>query len=184
MAGMLPGPAAKPDDVRQRANQPASGEQTVVTPEGVPSYVDMVPEPPEPPAQWHPRARAFYDRLLHDPARMTMTGADWELAMFMLENLHRSLQPQVVATIPSKVEDGIAIPGDVIREPVPMNGSQQMAFLRWAAMVGITEGARRALGIHVKLGVTTETVQGGQPVGVVKSRADLMLVPPPEEEQG
>lgn len=177
MAGMKPGPAPLPDDVRQRANTPASGEQTTLTPADMPEYVDTNPTPPEPNEKWHPVARSIYDALLKDPCRMTMTSADWALSLMMIENISRDMKPQVVATIPPG-PDGQ--PGDVIRESVAMNGARMAAVLKWAAMIELTSGARRSVGLNIKLGVDTDAING--PVeGVVQNRADLFLVPPTEE---
>jgi len=180
MAGIgRPGPPPLPDDVRQRANTPVSGEQTVVTPSDMPDYVDSNPKPPEPNEKWHPVARAMYDALLTDPCRMTMTSGDWALSMLTIENVSRDMKPQVVATIPGTVEDGIAIPGDVIKDTVAINGSRMANVLKWAAMVGLGHANRMSMGMNIRMGTTTEDLHG-KPSGVVKNRADLFLVPPTE----
>lgn len=181
MAGTKPGPAPLPDDVRQRRNVPASGEQTKVGADDMPDYVDLNPTPPEPNEKWHPVAREIYDALLTDPARMNMTSADWALSKMMIENISRDMKPQVVATIPGTVQDGIAIPGDVIRDTVAMNGARMAAVLKWAAMINLTDAARRSVGLHIRLGVTIDDL-AGQQADVVKNRSDLFLVPPAEDE--
>lgn len=177
MAGTRPGRAPVPDDVRQRRNAPAV-EQRKIDAGEFPEYVDTHPQPPEPNEKWHPVARKIYDGLLKDPARMFMTSGDWALNMLMIENISRDMMPQVVGVIPPG-PDGQ--PGDVVRDVVAMNGARMASVLKWASLVGLTDGARRSIGLHIKLGVTSHDLDG-EPDGVVKKRADIVLLPPVDDE--
>lgn len=182
MAGIKRGPAPKDPEVRQRRNIPAAGVGTKVTPDQMPAYVDTNPTPPEPNPTWHPVAREIWDGLLSDPARMNMTTADWALSKMMVENISRDMYPQVVATIAATVdsETGTVIPGEAIRESVAMNGARMAAVLKWAAMINLTDSARRSVGLHITLGVAAG--QNDQPVeDVVTKRADLFIVPPEDD---
>jgi len=177
MTGVKPGPAPKPDDVRQRTNE--RPEQTNINPDQMPDYVDTNPAPPPPNEKWHPVARAMYDAVLTDPCRMTMTSGDWAMWMLTIENVSRDMKPQVVATIPATVEDGVMIPGDVVRDTVAINGSRMTNVLKMAAMIGLGHANRMSMGLNIRLGVTTDDLNG-KAAGVVKNRADLFLVPPTE----
>lgn len=177
MAGTKRGPMAKPDDVRERRNAPAV-EQTAIGPDELPSWVDVTPEPPSAVEGWHPIVKEAWDALKTDPARLTMTSGDWMATKIVFESMSRALMPQVVGVIQNN-EHG---PGDVIRDRVPVNGAQMTAFLTHLTRIGLTEGARRAIGMHVKLGVNTDALQTGERPRTVKSRADLFVVR--EEEEG
>lgn len=184
MAGTKPGPMAKPDDVRQRANEPTV-EQVTLTPDQLPSFVDTSPEPPEANPQWHQIIKDWWEALRADPVRLTMTAGDWMTAKIVAESMSRDLKPQVVGVIsPYKDnETGEFIPGDLKYDIVPINGARMGAFLKFCSLIGLTEGARRGVGLHIKLGLTTDNLQKPRGEKVAKgNRAALFAVPDGDED--
>lgn len=171
------GPAPKDPDVRLNPNA-TTRVDVKVNAADLPDYIDSNPTPPEPNEKWHPVARQIYDGLLTDPARLNMTSGDWALSMMAIENISRDLKPQVVAVIPGS--DGV--PGDVVRDTVAMNGSRLNTVLKWAMSIGLTDAARRSMGIHLRLGVSTDDLNGPTD-GVVLDRAELFLAKPEDEKQ-
>lgn len=179
MAGSTPGPMAKPDEMRARSNEPTV-EQTVVETDKLPEFVDRNPTPPPANDKWHPDVKDFWEGMRTDPARMWMTSGDWLALKIVCESMSRGLKPQVVATIPGykDPESGEYLPGDVVKDVIPINGSQMMAFLKFLSMVGVTEGARRAYGMHIKLGVGTDDLKQSTGKKVAKgNRTALFAVP-------
>lgn len=185
MAGSKPGPMAKPDDVRQRANTPASGEQTTINADELPSFIDTTPEPPEASPNWHQIIKDWWESLRADPVRLTMTAGDWMTAKIIAESMSRDLKPQVVGVVPpyKDNETGEFIPGDLKYDVVPINGARMAAFLKFCAMLGLTEGSRRAVGLHIKLGINTDNLDKPKHEKVGKgNRANLFSVPTGDED--
>lgn len=180
MAGTTPGPMRKPDDARARTNTPTVAE-TKLDDDSMPSFVDRSPEPPAANDKWHQDVKDFWEAMRADPARMWMTRADWAALKIQMESISRDLKPQVVATIPGykDPETGEFFPGDVIKDVVPINGSRMAAFHKMLTLLGVTEGARRGYGVHLKLNVGTDdlkTKDTGEAV-VKGNRTALFAVP-------
>lgn len=183
MTGVRRGPTPKDEEARVRAESATNMPQTKLKPGEFPAYVDINPTPPDAREDWHAVAQNLYNSLKSDPARMNMTTGDWQLAWLMCENISRDMKPQVVATIPATVdsETGTVVPAEVVRDVVAMNGARMAAVLKWAAMIGLTDGARRSIGLHLQLGIDAGDLNGDQP-DTVKKRGDLFLVPTEDDE--
>jgi len=142
------GPAPRREaEVRRRNNK---GTATQLGPEELqqlPFEIDYNPEPPElteaaEDEEWHPAAKEFWRALKTDPARAWMTSADWAAAQIVCESISRDLRPQVV---------GVTETGDVVKDRVPMKGANLSSYLKFMAMIGITESARLRISKEITL---------------------------------
>lgn len=150
MAGTKPGPPPKRAEERVRRNVPATGAASAMGEDAfkdLPFDVELLVEPPAADPDWHDIARMQYEALLKDPARVWMGPADWALSYLICENISREMKPQVIGVVDGGYdpETGETVAGHVAREVVPMKGTAINAIIKWATMIGITEGARLAL---------------------------------------
>lgn len=134
------GPTPARDAERRRRNAPPHPIVKVGpdAAEQLPFRLNFAPEPPAAPDHWHPFVIDLWEGLLADPARLWMGTGAWATNFVMCENLSRMLLPRIAATIPAG-EGGEA---QVIREEIPLAGSELAGVIKWLEKVGIYEGDR------------------------------------------
>lgn len=141
------GPAPRRDaEVRRTNNKNPDKAIGPTQLQQLPFDVDLAPDPGEAPANWNSLVREFWEDLKKDPARKWMTSADWGSTKIVLEILSRAMGS----------EDGA-------------NGSQQTAFLKHLASIGVTEQARLRLQREVTLFPPTP-VEGENVVDISSAR--------------
>lgn len=165
----MPGPPPKRDAERRRRNTPAGGPRESVDIENLPGADDpdslpfliaqpiVVPDTPkesrdwddedrEPDENWHPIALEFWDSLKRSGQALYWEPSDWMVAKLMCESISRDLKPQVVGIMqPSE-----GMPGEVIRERIPLKGASLGAYLKAFGQLMLTEGERRRLALELE----------------------------------
>lgn len=134
----MPGPAPARSEERRRRNAPKNEILKVKPDSHLPFKVDFAPEPPEASEDWHPYVIDLYESLKADPSRLWTGPTAWAANFVMCENLSRLLNPRVAGIIQAS-EFGEA---EVVREEIPLNGSELAGVLKWLSMVGVYEENR------------------------------------------
>jgi len=144
------GPAPRRDAEVRRTNNKnpdkALGPQAM---QELPFEIDLSPDPGPAPSNWNTLVSDLWEDLKADPARVWMTRADWGTTKIVLELL----------SIAMGSEDGV-------------NGSQQTAFLKHLASIGITEQSRLRLQREITLFPLGEAAETGQVVDLHAVRRD------------
>ena len=164
----------------------------------LPFQIDLAPQPPDPrdfmPEEdeendgrsviltrdqngWHPYATYLWEQLQVDPSRAWNGPAAMALDLAMCENLSRLLMPRIAATIPAS-EHG---PGEVVRDRVPLNGSEMAAILKWASSRGLYENDRLRIGKEITFYAQTGETKvpghnrSGRVISIKKNRREALL---------
>lgn len=128
------GPQPKPAAQRRRVNKPAATSSTTKT--KIKAVANTHVASPE----WHPTAIKIFDSLEKSGQSALYQESDWALAWAVCESFSRDMQPQVV---------GVTDDGQIVRDYIPLKGSSLNGYNTFFASIGLTEGARRRLGIEL-----------------------------------
>lgn len=129
---MAPGPIPKRTEERRRRNKDnpvdtiaASGPVTI----------------PRACAKWHAIAKRIYNSLAPSGQSKFYEASDWATAYLLAESLSRDLKPQAVGYD--------ELTHKTIRAYIPLKGASLSAYLKAFAVLGMTEGDRRRMGIEI-----------------------------------
>lgn len=142
------GPIGKRSDERRRTNTPESEGQLPVA-KGEGNFDFVIPEPNE---DWHPLVIELYEGLIDSGMSDFFQLSDWAAAQIMCESLSRELLPQFVG-FQDRVHPGTQMMEKLpTKMKIPIKGGNMSAYLRFFAVLGVTEGDRRRLNIELQRG--------------------------------
>lgn len=158
------GPAPRRKAVVRRRNKPDHPITNMGPDElnDLPFQIDLEPDPPASPAEWHPIVQQFWDSLQTDPARSWMTSADWGATRVFCQTLSMELNEHIIHFD----KDGAPFYGI----EAPRSGTLA-TFLQLLNHIGVTEAARLRLQKEVTLfPVQPRTDQEGNVVPIDQAR--------------
>lgn len=132
------GPVPKRTAERRRQNKPATPLDSI-------QVIGSVRIPPANP-KWHAIAKRLYLSLRTSGQAKFYEESDWSVAYLLAESLSRDLKPKVVAVTGAMNPDTAKI----IRAYVPISGASLSSYLKAFAVLGVTEGDRRRIGIEIE----------------------------------
>lgn len=127
------GPAPKRSDRRRRVNQP---DVPVVKP---PAAAEA--RAPAAKKDWHPIAKRWYWSLAKSGQAVFYEPGDWETAWVLAESMSREFKPQVV---------GATVDGEPVVMEVPPRAAALVAWRQTMAVLLVTEGDRRRVGVELQ----------------------------------
>lgn len=160
------GPIGKRSDERRRENAPEI--PITQTPGAGPSVAPAARK------EWHPLVKALYQSIGQSGMVVFYQPSDWMVAYLACENLDRLLQPQYVGTVRHHDPDTGKEWDEHEYIEMPIKGGEMQAFLKVAAVLGLTEGDRRRISMELTLPKPGESA-AEQAAGNVTSMMDRMM---------